>query len=96
MLTVKEVLPRAIERIQEGCDKVEVNLHLHFDRDDDFDYTGCHTLSVNVWKDKRYCMTHSIDLEGWAVIDCRKEHMRVFNEVRKHYPLANRREFEHK
>lgn len=100
-----EQLTKAIEFIKENkVYGVDISLHLHFDRDEEYDYTGLHSVNVNVMvkrfdkyigKERSVIQSHEIDLEGLSIEDCRKKHIEVYEMVRSVYESAISREFIH-
>jgi hypothetical protein len=105
MQTVNEQLSKVIKFMDEkNFLGVKVSLHLHFDKDEDFDYTGMHTIDVSVdtmeynelvKADRHVCHSHQINLEGWSVEDCRKEYEKVYQEIRKIYSDVKKAEYTH-
>jgi hypothetical protein len=94
---IKTTLDKMAKYIEEnGCVKLEMILHLHFDKDDEFDYTGGHTIHMNVHKKEREIKSYLIDLEGLSVDNCRAIQSNVLVYVKSFYPNATTREITHK
>lgn len=81
-------------------EKVNVILHLHFDNDEEFDYTGMHSIAIDVWMNKepnkqQVVKCYGIDLEGYNVEDCRKEHEKILTMMKDNYSNIIEREMTH-
>lgn len=78
-MTKYKSVTKVIERMNsEEYYKVEAVLHLHYDKDDQYDYTGEHSIRVNFWKQEKHCFVDgSIDLNGVNEKECKNILQRV-------------------
>ncbi len=92
-----EKINRVAELVKnQGCVKAGVTLHLHYDKDEEYDYTGMHNVSIYVYKTDKLCNVITIDLDDVSVEDCKKAHLNIFEEVKKFYPQVTKKEIVHR
>lgn len=102
-----------MNRLQEALETIKnnkvyavgVNLHLHYDQDDTYDFTGENVINVSV-KVKEFDQLSNcerfmirqfpIDLEGVSVEECKKKHTEVFEIVHNQYEASTKREYIHR
>lgn len=110
-ITGQEYLDResALDRALNLMNKTKVYeanviLHLHFDQDEEWDYRGEHSISIEA-KVKEYdkvtqsdrfvvqCFTH--DMTGESVDSCKEKHEDIFKKIKEVYSETKKKSFTH-
>jgi hypothetical protein len=77
--------------------KHTVNLHLHYDRDDEFDFNGMHNIHISTYAAaERVYKTFYIELENESPTTCHKVLDDVLKIVKEFDPTAIKKEYIHR
>lgn len=97
---------KALQFIKDnGVKGASVTLHLHYDSDEDYDYTGMHSINIGIEvlrydEELRFSrsVTHqfTIDLDDVDEAKCREVHTEVYHIIEEKIPQTNKSVFIHK